>query len=62
MLSENKALIELQRREHGACKSLIQLYIQISAFQLPAVQKGWGLQGTLHWEIAPVQELPLGRT
>lgn len=49
MLSKNKALIELQRWEHGACKSLIQLYAQPSAFQLPAVQKGWGLP--LHWKL-----------
>lgn len=60
MLSKTKALIELQRWEHGACKSLIQFYVQTGAFQLPAVQKAWGLPP--HWEVAPVKELPLGRT
>lgn len=60
MLSKNKALIELLRWEHGACKSLIQLCVQTGAFQLPAVQKGWGLPQ--HWEVAPVEELPSGGT
>lgn len=60
MLSKNKALIELQRWEHGACKSLIQLYVQTGAFRLPAVQKGCGLPQ--YWEVAPIEELPPGRT
>lgn len=33
MLSKEKALIELQRWESGACKSLIQLYVQTCVFQ-----------------------------